>query len=90
MRMHKRRPYDPIGKLIHWSDETASALQTNLNVICDNVNSHFIGIDDLEMQKYLELFAKTSVITKELCDKIGEISELCKNVQKWIDNYSVF
>lgn len=75
-------------KAISYSDEARNELLNNMNVMDNNVNSHFASLQDPTFKKYLELSAQMQEMLKRVSGKMDEISEYCQGVVRWIDDFS--
>ena len=60
----------------------------NINIMDTNVNSHFVDVEDDEIKKYLELSSQMQDKLKEICGKIGEVSDYCQGVIRWFENFT--
>ena len=76
-------------KAISYSDEAQKTLMANINVMDNNVNSHFTGLQDPTFKKYLELSGQMQEMLRQVSGKMNEISEYCQSVIRWIDDFSV-
>ena len=79
---------ESVLKAIHYSKETENELKKNTRIFDDNVNSQFINLIDPTFKKYLELSEKMQEMLTRLSMKIGEISDYCESVIRWIDQYN--
>lgn len=75
-------------KAISYSDEAQKKLMANINVMDNNVNSHFTGLQDPTFKKYLELSGQMQEMLRQVSGKMNEISEYCQSVIRWIDDFS--
>lgn len=75
-------------KVISYSDEARNELLTNINVMDNNVNSQFTGLQDPTFKKYLELSEQMQEMLRQISGKMNDISVYCQNVIRWIDMYS--
>ena len=75
-------------KAISYSDEARNELLSNINVMDNNVNSHFASLQDPTFKKYLELSGQMQEMLKQVSVKMDEISQYCQGVVRWIDDYS--
>ena len=75
-------------KAISYSDEARNELLTNINVMDNNVNSHFASLQDPTFKKYLELSGQMQEMLKQVSGKMDEISTYCQGVVRWIDDFS--
>lgn len=79
---------EAVMKAISYSDEAKNELLTNINVMDNNVNSHFASLQDPTFKKYLELSGQMQEMLKQVSGKMDEISEYCQGVVRWIDDFS--
>lgn len=79
---------DACMKAITYSAETNGQLLANMNLMNNNVNSQFAGLQDPAFRRYLELSNQMHIMLKQISGKIEAISEYCKSVIRWIDEYS--
>ncbi len=75
-------------KAIAFSKEAHNQLMLNINVMDNNVNSQFSGLQDPAFKRYLEMSGRMQEMLKQIGGKIDEISKYCESVVLWIDSYS--
>lgn len=75
-------------KAIRYSDEATTELRSNVNVMDNNVNSIFAGLQDPTIKKYLELSEQMQDMIKQVSGRMDAISEYCQSVIRWIDGYN--
>ncbi len=75
-------------KVISYSDNARNELLTNINIMDNNVNSHFASLHDPTFRKYLELADQMQGMLKQVGGKMDEISQYCHSVIRWIDDFS--
>lgn len=75
-------------KAIMYSNEAREQLMTNINVMDNNVNSQFSGLQDPSFRRYLELSEQMQNMLRQIGGKMEEISTYCQSVIRWIDKYS--
>lgn len=75
-------------KAIRYSNEAREQLMTNINVMDNNVNSQFSGLQDPAFKRYLELSGQMQDMLKQISGKMESISDYCQSVIRWIDTYS--
>ena len=76
---------DAAMKAITYSNDARDQLLTNVNVMDNNVNSQFTGLQDPSFRRYLELSDKMQEMLKQMGGKMDEISQYCQSVIRWID-----
>ena len=79
---------DAALKAINYSAETREQLATNANVLDNSVNSQFTGLQDPAFRQYLALSEKMQDMIRQMGDKLEAVSEYCRKVIKWIDEYN--
>ena len=84
----KTLPKDPVFRLKELADEARNDLLNNINIMDNNVNSHFSGLQDPTFRKYLELSGQMQEMLKQVSAKMNEISEYCQSVIDWISDFS--
>ena len=77
-------------KAIAYSNEARDQLLMNINVMDNNVNSQFSGLQDPAFRRYLEMSGQMQNLLKQIGGKMDEISQYCESVIRWIDGYSEF
>ncbi len=75
-------------KAIAYSSEARDQLLSNAGILDNNVNSQFSGLTDPSIKKYVQLSEQMHGTLRQLGAKMDEISEYCKKVIRWIDEYS--
>lgn len=75
-------------KAIAYSNEARDQLMTNINVMDNNVNSQFSGLQDPAFKRYLEMSGQMQDMLKQISGKMNDISQYCESVIRWIDSYS--
>ena len=75
-------------KAINYSDEARDQLMANINIMDNNVNSQFSGLQDPAFKRYLELSGQMQDMLKQISGKMDEISQYCQSVIRWIDSYN--
>lgn len=75
-------------KAITYSNDARDQLMTNINVMDNNVNSQFSGLQDPSFRRYLELSEQMQGMLKQIGGKMDEISQYCESVIRWIDSYN--
>lgn len=88
MRACKGFYQDPIFRVKKIADEAKEDLMANINVMDTNVNAHFVDVEDDDIKKYLELSSQMQDKLKEICGKIGEVSDYCQGVIDWFENFT--
>lgn len=79
---------DAAMKAIAYSNEARDQLMTNINVMDNNVNSQFSGLQDPAFKRYLEMSGQMQDMLKQISGKMNDISQYCESVIRWIDSYS--
>lgn len=75
-------------KAINYSNEARDQLINNINIMDNEVNSQFSGLQDPSFRRYLELSDQMQDMLKQIGGKMDEISQYCQSVIRWIDSYS--
>ena len=75
-------------KAITYSNDANEQLMTNINVMDNNVNSQFSGLQDPAFNRYLELSSQMQGMLKQIGGKMEAIAQYCQSVIRWIDAYS--
>lgn len=75
-------------KAINYSNEARDQLINNINIMDNEVNSQFSGLQDPSFRRYLELSDQMQDMLKQIGGKMDEISQYCQSVIRWIDLYS--
>ena len=73
---------------IRYSNEAREQLIANVNIMDNNVNSQFSGLQDPSLKRYLELSGQMQDMLKQISGKMESISDYCQSVIQWIRNYS--
>ena len=90
MRLCRGCGPSPVYRLKKTADEAKEELMANINVMDTNVNAHFVGVEDDDVKKYLELSSQMQDKLKEICGKIGEVSDYCQGVIRWLEDFTDF
>lgn len=77
-------------KVILYSEEASEQLISNINIMDNNVNSQFEGLQDPAFRRYLEMSEEMQLRLKQVSKKMADISEYCRKVIRWIDNYNEY
>ena len=75
-------------RAIAYSNDAREQLISNINIMDNNVNSQFSGLQDPTFKRYLELSGQMQEMLKQIGGKMEAISEYCQSIIRWIDNYS--
>lgn len=74
-------------KGIIYSQEASDQLKANVEVMDKNVNAQFSGLQDPTFRKYIELSENMQRLIKQISGRMDDISEYCRAVSRWIDEY---
>ena len=88
MRACKGFYQDPVFHLKKIADEAKEELMANINVMDTNVSVQLAGVEDDDIKKYLELSSQMQDKLKEICGKIGEVSDYCQGIIHWFDDFA--
>ncbi len=75
-------------KAITYSNEAKEQLLSNINIMDNNVNSQFSGLQDPTLRRYLELSEQMQGLLRQIGGRMDAISEYCQSVISWIINYT--
>ena len=75
-------------KAITYSDDANNQLMTNVKIMDNNVNSQFSGLRDPAFRRYLALSEEMQNLLSQVGARMMAISDYCRSVMRWIDNYS--
>ena len=73
---------------IIYSQEARDRLLANVNVLDNNVNSQFIGLQDPSYNKYLELSQNMQQLLRKIGERMDDVATYCRSVIRWIDAYN--
>lgn len=79
---------DACMRAIEYSKEANELLMTNINIMDNNVNSQFTGLQDPAFNRYLDLSAQMQTMLKQIGEKMQAIADYCQAVIRWMDDYS--
>lgn len=77
-------------KVIEYSKDTRLQLLSNANILDNNVNAQFEGLNDPSVQKYVQLSEQMHNSLNLLGAKLEEIENYCQRVIRFIDEYYGF
>ena len=75
-------------KVISFSREASESLNQNANVMDNNVNSQFSGLQDPTFQKYLQLSEQMQNHLRQITEKMDDVARYCESVMRWMDEYN--
>ena len=75
-------------KAIEISNQTKDDLLTNIQIMDENVNSEFEGLQDPTISNYLALSDKLKEKLVLITTKLDSISSYCEEVARWVDKYT--
>ena len=75
-------------KAISYSKEASDALVQNANIMDNNVNSNFSGLQDPAFQKYLQLSEQMQNYLRQISAKMDDVARYCESVMRWMDEYN--
>ena len=75
-------------RAISFSNEARDELMNNIQIMDNNVNSQFSGLQDPAFKRYLEMSGQMQDLLKQIGGKMDDISKYCESVIRWIDSYS--
>lgn len=76
--------------VIMYSEDTIDKLNTELVRLDFEVNSKFIGLTDPAIIKYNEMSENMRNTLMQICTKMQEVSDYCREVIRWVENYTSF
>lgn len=76
--------------VIRYSEDTIEKLNTELVRLDSEVNSKFAGLTDPTIAKYNELSENMRNTLMQICAKMQEVSDYCKEVIRWVGDYTGF
>jgi len=75
-------------KVISYSREASDSLNQYANVMDNNVNSQFAGLQDPAFQKYLQLSGQMQEYLRQISQRMDDVAQYCEKVMRWMDEYS--
>ena len=75
-------------KAITYSKEASDSLVQNANIMDNNVNSNFSGLQDPAFQKYLQLSEQMQNYLRQISAKMDDVARYCESVMRWMDEYN--
>ncbi len=75
-------------RAITYSNEAREELMSNINIMDNEVNGNFTGLQDPTFQKYLQLSEQMQELLKQVGQKMDAIAEYCQSVIQWIQAYN--
>ncbi len=75
-------------KAITYSNEAREELIQNVNIMNNNVNARFAGLQDPAYKQYYELSMQMQNLLTQIGGKMEDVSNYCGKVIRWIDEYN--
>ena len=79
---------DACMRAIEYSREASESLNQNANVMDNNVNAQFAGLQDPAFQKYLQLSEQLQINLRLITEKMDDVARYCESVMRWMDEYN--
>ena len=78
---------DACRRAITYSRDASENLQQNANIMDNNVNSQFSGLQDPAFQKYLKLSGDMQEYLHKISDRMDDVARYCERVIRWMEEY---
>lgn len=85
---HIKLSVEAAQKAKMYSKDASQQLLTNINIMDNEVNSQFSGLQDPSFQRYLELSAQMQAMINSIRQKMDSIESYCDEIIDWILHYA--